>query len=97
MRRRVRMYRAPSQPHLMAGCERTSFFALLWLCVLFGFFGGIAGGRPLNVVLAILLFTAGKLALGHAAKADPQLREVVVRSHRYGQVLVAVPPVKDQR
>jgi len=97
MRRRVRMYRALSQPHLMAGCERTSFFALLGLCVLFGFFGGIAGGRPLNVVLAIVLFSGGKLALGHAAKVDPQLREVAVRSHRYGQVLVAVPPVKEPR
>ena len=97
MRRRVRMYRALCDPHLIAGCERTSFFALLGLCVLFGFFGGIAGGRPLNVVLAIVLFTGGKLALGHAAKADPQLREVAVRSHRYGHVLVAVASVKESR
>ena len=29
MRRRVRMYRALCDPHLIAGCERTSFFALL--------------------------------------------------------------------
>ena len=97
MRRRVRMYRALCDPHLIAGCERTSFFALLGLCVVFGFFGGVAGGHWHNVVLAIVLFTAGKLALGHAAKADPQLREVAVQSHRYGKTLVAVPSVKESR
>ena len=97
MRRRVRMYRALCDPHLIAGCERTSFFALLGLCVMFGFFGGIAAGRWINVILAIVLFTGGKLALGHAAKADPQLREVAVQSHRYGKTLVAVPPVKESR
>ena len=97
MRRRVRMYRALCDPHLIAGCERTSFFALLGLCVVFGFFGGVAGGHWHNVVFAVVLFTAGKLALGHAAKADPQLREVAVQSHRYGKVLLAVPPVKESR
>jgi len=97
MRRRVRMYRALCDPHLIAGCERTSFFALLGLCVVFGFFGGVAGGHWHNVVFAVVLFTAGKLALGHAAKADPQLREVAVQSHRYGKTLVAVPPVKESR
>jgi type IV secretory pathway TrbD component len=49
------------------------------------------------VVFAVVLFTAGKLALGHAAKADPQLREVAVQSHRYGKALLAVPPVKESR
>ena len=97
MRRRVRMYRALSDPHLIAGCERTSFFALLGLCVVFGFFGGVAGGHWPNVVLAVVLFTGGKLALGHAAKADPQLREVAVQSHRYGKTLCAVPPLKESR
>ena len=97
MRRRVRMYRALCDPHLIAGCERTSFFALLGLCVVFGFFGGVAGGHWHNVVFAVVLFTAGKLALGHAAKADPQLREVAVQSHRYGKTLLAVPPLKESR
>lgn len=97
MRRRVRMYRALCDPHLIAGCERTSFFALLGLCIVFGFFGGVAGGHSVNVVLAIVLFTAGKLALGHAAKADPQLREVAVQSHRYGKALLAVPRLKEPR
>ena len=97
MHRRVVMYRALSDAHLIAGCERTSFFALVGLCTALGFFGGIVGGRFVNVVLAIVLFTAGKLALGHAAKVDPQLREVAVRSHRYGRVLIAVPAVKESR
>jgi type IV secretory pathway TrbD component len=91
------MYRALSQPHLIAGCERTSFFALVGLCTIFGFFGGIVGGHWLNLVLAAVLFTAGKLVLGHAAKADPQLREVAVRSHRYGKALLAVSSVKESR
>jgi len=97
MRRRVRMYRALSQPHLIAGCERTTFFALVGLCTIFGFFGGIVGGHWFNLVLAAVMFTAGKLALGHAAKADPQLREVAVRSHRYGKTLLAVPSAKESR
>jgi len=97
MRRRVRMYRALSNPHLIGGCERTSFFALVGLCTMFGFFGGIAGGHWGNVVFAVVLFTAGKLALGRAAKADPQLREVAIQSHRYGKALFAVPSVKEFR
>jgi len=91
------MYRALCDPHLIAGCERTSFFALLGLCVMFGFFGGVAVGHWGNVVFAVVLFTAGKLALGYAAKADPQLREVAVQSHRYGKALLAVPSVKESR
>lgn len=95
MRRRVRMYRALCDPHLIAGCERTSFFALVGLCTAFGFFGGIAGGHWYNLALAAVLFTGGKLALGRAAKADPQLRQVAIQSHRYGKVLIAVPRVKE--
>jgi type IV secretory pathway TrbD component len=91
------MYRALCDPHLLAGCERTSFFALVGLCTVFGFFGGIAAGRWYNLVLAVVLFTCGKLALGHAAKVDPQLRQVAVQSHRYGKALLAVPPVKESR
>ena len=97
MRRRVRMYRALSAPHLVAGCERTSFFALVGLCTAFGFFGGIAEGQWLNVALAVLLFTAGKIALGRATEVDPQLREVAIRSHRHGEVLPATPATEERR
>ena len=60
------MYRALCDPHLIAGCERTSFFALLGLCVVFGFFGGVAGGHWHNVVFAVVLFT------GREARARPR-------------------------
>ena len=97
MRRRVRMYRALSAPHLVAGCERTSFFAVVGVCIAFGFFGGIATGRWWNVVVAVLLFTAGKIGLGRAAELDPQLREVAVRSHRHGPVLLATVSAREKR
>ena len=92
MRRRVRMYRALTEPQLVAGCERTSFFGLFGACLLQGFFAGVAAGRWPVVVVSVALFVAGKTALAHAAKRDPQLREVAVRSYRLGTVIRAVGP-----
>lgn len=97
MRRRVAMYRALTEPQLVGGCERSSFFALLFVCVLVGFLGGLAAGRWSMVVLSVALFWFGKIALGQAAKRDPHLREVVIRSHRYGAKLQAVPYAKEGR
>ncbi|MBT8468205.1 MAG: hypothetical protein HKN10_14850 [Myxococcales bacterium] len=97
MRRRVAMYRALTEPQLVGGCERASFFALLGVCVLVGFLGGLAAGRWTMVVLSVALFWFGKIALGHAAKRDPHLREVVIRSNRYGVRLQAVPYAKEGR
>ena len=97
MRRRVAMYRALTEPQLVSGCERSSFFALLGVCLLVGFLGGLAAGRWMMVVLSVALFWFGKIALGQAAKRDPHLREVVIRSNRYGARLVAVPDAKEGR
>ena len=95
MRRRVAMYRALTEPQLVSGCERSSFFALLGVCVLVGFLGGLAAGRWYMVVLAVAVFWFGKIALGQAAKRDPHLREVVIRSNHYGPRLEAVPYAKE--
>ena len=97
MRRRVAMYRALTEPQLVSGCERTSFFALLGVCVLVGFLGGLAAGRWYMVVLSVAVFWFGKIALGQAAKRDPHLREVVIRSNHYGPRLEAVPYAKEGR
>ena len=97
MRRRVAMYRALTEPQLVSGCERSSFFALLGVCVLVGFLGGLAAGRWYMVVLAVAVFWFGKIALGQAAKRDPHLREVVIRSNHYGPRLEAVPYAKESR
>ena len=97
MRRRVAMYRALTEPQLIGGCERSSFFALLGVCVLMGFLGGLAAGRWYMVVLAVAVFWFGKIALGQAAKRDPHLREVAIRSNRYGARLEAVPYAKAGR
>ena len=97
MRRRVAMYRALTEPQLVGGCERSSFFALLGVCVLVGFLGGLAAGRWYMVVLAVAVFWFGKIALGQAAKRDPHLREVVIRSNHYGPRLEAVPYAKRGR
>lgn len=91
------MYRALTEPQLVAGCERTSFFALLGVCLLLGFVGGVSAGRWLNVALALLLFVTGKLGLGHLAKKDPQLREVAVKSYGYRRHLPAVRPITPDR
>jgi type IV secretory pathway TrbD component len=91
------MYRALTEPQLVSGCERSSFFALLGVCLLVGFLGGLAAGRWMMVVLSVALFWFGKIALGQAAKRDPHLREVVIRSNRYGTRLVAVPDAKEGR
>ena len=97
MRRRVAMYRALTEPQLVGGCERSSFFALLGVCVLVGFLGGLAAGRWYMVVLAVAVFWFGKIAIGQAAKRDPHLREVVIRSNHYGPRLEAVPYAKEAR
>ena len=97
MRRRVAMYRALTEPQLVGGCERSSFFALVGVCVLVGFLGGLAAGRWYMVVLAVAVFWFGKIVLGQAAKRDPHLREVAVRSNRYGARLQAVPYAKEGR
>ena len=97
MRRRVAMYRALTEPQLVGGCERASFFALLGVCVLVGFLGGLAAGRWYMVVLSVAVFWFGKIALGQAAKRDPHLREVVIRSNHYGPRLEAVPYAKEGR
>jgi type IV secretory pathway TrbD component len=49
------------------------------------------------VVLAVAVFWFGKIALGQAAKRDPHLREVVIRSNHYGPRLEAVPYAKEGR
>lgn len=92
MRRRVSMYRALTEPQLVAGCERSSFFGLVGICLLLGFFGGVAAGKWPMVVASVVLLALGKLALGHAAKRDPQLREVALRSHRYGTEIDPLGP-----
>jgi len=97
VRRRVAMYRALTEPQLVGGCERSSFFALLGVCVLVGFLGGLAAGRWYMVVLSVAVFWFGKIALGEAAKRDPHLREVVIRSSHYGPRLEAVPYAKEGR
>lgn len=90
MRRRVSMYQALTEPQLVAGCERTSFFGLVGVCLLFGFFGGVGAGKWPLIVVSVAVFVTGKIALGYAAKRDPQLREVALRSHRYGTDIDAV-------
>ena len=95
MRRRVQMYRALSAPPLLSGCERRSFFLLLGVCLCAGFFGGLSAGRWPVVLVSVAAFSAGKLGLAKIAQSDPQLSEVMIRSHRYGPRLDAVPRIRE--
>lgn len=84
------MYEGLTRPQLMAGCERSAFFALVTACFVIVYFGGIVAGKLSAVAAAFFIFGVGRWLLSKAAAKDPQLREVSTRAFRHPKRLDAV-------
>jgi type IV secretory pathway TrbD component len=82
--RRVPVHRSLTRHQLLAGCDRTLFFALL----LFGLllvFSGVMSGYFRNILFAVALWLMGIPVLAKLAVYDDHFKDIVICSIRYTQ------------
>jgi len=72
-----------TRPILIMGCERNLFFASSLACVYIGFNIGLARGKFLVLLSAILAWCAISFGLNLMGKADPYMNEVFRRATTY--------------
>ena len=79
----IPIHRSLVRPQLIMGCERFLFLMLCMVVTLLAGPGGLMTGNWFNIVIAGVLFFAGRATLGHMAKDDAQMSDVFRRSVQY--------------
>lgn len=79
----IPIHRSLVRPQLIMGCERFPFLMLCMVVTLLAGPGGIMTGNFLNILIAAVLFFAGRAMLAHMANTDALMSDVFRRSVLY--------------
>ena len=81
--RSLLIYQSMTRPILIMGCERNLFAVSCLFCVYIGFNLGLARGKILVLLAAILAWFAISFGLRLMGKADPYMNAVFQRATAY--------------